>query len=197
MEDGKGKWSESVEQELVARAKNGDKGAFDRIVYQYQDVIFRLAYRMLDNRDDALDVVQETFYRFWRSLKSFRGDSSVRLYLETIATRLCISRYRKRRLLASIEDFFGLGTRPVWDEQIDSDRIKRALAEAMNELSPRERAVFVLRMEREYSTEQTAQILGISPGTVKSLLHRANDKMRRKLKRLLPEQFGEEKDEGV
>ncbi len=194
MEHGKGNGSGNVE-ELVRRAQNGDWEAFDQIVMKYQADIFRLAYRMLDNRDDALDVVQETFYKFWRSLKSFRGDSSVRLYLETIATRLCISHYRKRRLFASIEDIFGLGSHPAWDEQIDSDRIKRALAEAMNELSPRERAAFVLRMEREYSTEQTAQILGISPGTVKSLLHRANEKMKKKLRKLLPEQFGEGENE--
>ncbi|RKZ34535.1 hypothetical protein DRQ33_01895, partial [bacterium] len=151
--------------------------------------IFQLSYRMLNNRDDALDVVQETFFRGWRSLKSFRGESSLRLWLETIATRICISRYRRKRILVGIEDFLGLGKNPDWDNDIDSDTHSKAIADALDTLTPKERAVFVLRMEKGHSTEETSEILGIAEGTVKAFLHRAKQKMQKELKKILPEEF--------
>jgi len=173
---------ENVELQLIDDARKGDTKAFDRLMEMYQEKVFRLAYRMLDNRDDALDVVQDTFYRAYRSLKKFRGDSSFLLYLEKIATNLCISRYRRRKVFMEIESLVGIGNFTNRDDDIDADANRKMLAEAMNSLSPRERAAFVLRMEQNFSTAETAGIMKISQGTVKTLLHRALQKMRRALK---------------
>jgi len=175
-----------LEQELIARAKSGNSNAFDELIKMHQEKVFRLAYRMLDNRDDALDVVQETFSRAYRSLKSFRGESSFKSWVTRIATNLCISRYRRKRIFIDIEEMLGLGKTPHWDMEIDADVHRKALSKAMTTLTSRERAVFVLRMEEELTIEQTAQMLKIAGGTVKALLHRANEKMKKELRKLLP-----------
>lgn len=174
-----------MERKLIKQAKAGDKDAFDKLMIRHQQTIFRLAYRMLDNRDDALDIVQETFYRAYRSLKKFRGDASFRLWLEKIATNLCISRYRRRKLFSEIEKAFGLGKSPQWDDEIDTDVNRKMLAIALSTLTTRERVAFILRLEQKLSTKQTAEIMGISEGTVKTLLHRANQKMKKALKHKL------------
>ena len=179
-----------MESEIIQKAKNGDMEAFEMLMAAHQTQIFQLAYRMLDNRDDALDVVQETFYRVWRSLKNFRGDSSFRLWAETIATRICISKYRKRKLLVEIEDIIGIGSEQKWDDEIDSDKHKKIIANAMKELTPRERMAFVLRMQEKNSTSEVAKIMKVSEGTVKTLLHRAKQKMKKFLMRKFPDEFG-------
>ena len=81
-----------------------------------------------------------------------------------------------------IESLVGIGNFTNSDDDIDADANRKMLAEAMNSLSPRERAAFVLRMEQNFSTAETAGIMKISQGTVKTLLHRALQKMRRALK---------------
>ncbi len=189
METMKEQGSKNVEQELIKKARDGSRDAFDQLMLENQKAVFRLAYRMLDNRDDALDTVQETFYRAYRSLKKFRGESSLRLWLETIATRICISRYRKRKIFVGVEELFGFGSHPKWDAEIDANAHRKAITEAMRTLSPKERMTFVLRMEEEYSTGETAEIMGIAEGTVKALLHRANVKMRKFLIKALPDEF--------
>ena len=183
-------WRPDLESEIIQKAKNGDTEAFEMLMAAHQTQIFQLAYRMLDNRDDALDVVQETFYRVWRSLKNFRGDSSFRLWAETIATRICISKYRKRKLLVEIEDIIGIGSEQKWDDEIDSDKHKKIIANAMKELTPRERIAFVLRMQEKNSTSEVAKIMKVSEGTVKTLLHRAKQKMKKFLMRKFPDEFG-------
>ncbi|MCD6595307.1 RNA polymerase sigma factor [bacterium] len=184
-----------MESEIIQKAQDGDTEAFENLMTAHQTQIFQLAYRMLDNRDDALDVVQEAFYRAWRSLKKFRGESSFRLWVETIATRLCISKYRKKRVFIGIEEIIGLGSKPNWDDEIDADKYRKAIASALKRLTARERMAFVLRMEEKYSTEEVAKVMNISKGTVKTLLHRAKEKMKKFLRTNLLDEFGSIKNE--
>ncbi len=174
--------SKNVELELIEAAKKGNSEAFDKLMEIHQNEIFKLAYNMLDNRDDALDVVQDTFYRAYRSLKKFRGDSGFRLYLEKIATNLCISRYRRKKVFTEIENIIGLGSSPKWDDDIDADTHKKMISKAMNTLTPRERAAFVLRFEQKLSVADSAKVMKITGGTVKTLTHRATEKMRKALR---------------
>ncbi len=182
VEDVRAKGSGDVDFELVERARRGDREAFDELVLRHQEVVFRIAYGMLGNREDALDVVQETFFRAYRSLKRFRGESSFRFWVERIATRLCVSRYRRRRVFVELGAIFGLGKSFAFDERIDAQRGVEALGDALGELSPKERAAFTLRMEG-HSIAQISDVLGVAQGTVKSLLHRAVQKLRKALMR--------------
>jgi len=195
MEAKKENWRHDLESEIIQKAQDGDTEAFENLMTAHQTQIFQLAYRMLDNRDDALDVVQEAFYRAWRSLKKFRGESSFRLWVETIATRLCISKYRKKRVFIGIEEIIGLGSKPNWDDEIDADKYRKAIASALKRLTARERMAFVLRMEEKYSTEEVAKVMNISKGTVKTLLHRAKEKMKKFLRTNLLDEFGSIKNE--
>ncbi len=177
-----------LEKELIEQAKSGNNEAFDRLMQLSQKRVFGLAYRMLDDIEDAKDVVQETFFKAYLSLKSFRGESSFAGWVMKIATNLCISRYRKKQMMVKIEEALGIGHSHSREDEIDADVYSKALSNALKTLTPRERAVFVLRIQEENSVAQTAKVMGIAEGTVKALLHRANGKMRKALKKELPDE---------
>ncbi len=134
---------------------------------------------MLGNCPEADDVGQETFIRFYKSLKDFRGDSSVGTYLTRIAINLSLNeiKRRKRRKL-----FFPQSTDSVENiidetETEDVD-LKKIVNRAIQQLEPMFRAVLVLRLVDGYSTKETADILKIPEGTVLSRLARAQKKIK-------------------
>jgi len=94
-----------------------------------------------------------------------------------------------------IEEIIGLGSKPNWDDEIDADKYRKAIASALKRLTARERMAFVLRMEEKYSTEEVAKVMNISKGTVKTLLHRAKEKMKKFLRTNLLDEFGSIKNE--
>lgn len=138
---------------------------------------------MLGPGGDADDVGQETFIRLHRALDEFRGDSSLRTYLTRIATNLSLNalRGRKRRWSRFVSrDDGDAGAREADDagagdlrEDVEALERREAVQEAVRGLSPKHRAVVVLRMMEGYSTRETAEILGIAEGSVMSRLHRA------------------------
>ena len=85
------------DHELVSRARQGDKQAFDTLVGLHQDRVFALAYRMLGSAEDAADIQQEAFVKAWRSLGKFRGDASFGTWVHRIAVNLCLARKRRKQ----------------------------------------------------------------------------------------------------
>ncbi len=164
---------------LVDEARNGNNGAFDELMAQNMDVVFQIATRMLDDREEAKDIVQEAFLSAYRNIKNFRGDSSFRTWITTIATRIVIGRYRRKRVFVQLENVFTLGRSDDHDTPLDGHTIRTDIARGLEKLSAKEKMVFVLRLEQQLSTAQTAKILDVTEGTVKTLLHRANAKMRK------------------
>jgi RNA polymerase sigma-70 factor (ECF subfamily) len=170
-----------IDEDLIRDAREGDNRAFKELVRRYEHVVAATVIGMLGNCSEAEDVGQETFIRFYRALKNFRGESSVKTYLTRIAMNLSlneIKRRKRRRLLFSqkpVEEFHDIAdpkTRP--EEGADPEIIQRAVQELDDEF----RAVVVLRLIDGYSTAETAAILGIPLGTVLSRLSRAQKKLR-------------------
>lgn len=183
------------ESALVLRAKNGDDEAFAELLNRYERKILRLAKNITNNDEDAEDVLQESFLKAYSHLADFKGDSRFYTWIVRIAVNESLMKLRKRKSdkTVSLDEQVDTGeemvTREVavWDDTPESrysqDEMKKILDESVESLSPIFRSVFVLRDIEELSTEETAEVLGISIPAVKSRLLRARLQLREKLTR--------------
>jgi RNA polymerase sigma-70 factor (ECF subfamily) len=173
-----------TDAELVVRALRRDDGAFRILVERYESTVASTVIGMLGPSDEADDVGQETFIRFHRSLKKYRGEASLKTYLTRIAINLSLNALKRRRTL--IERFVSRDQtdaplpEPALNgvTAVDSRETEEAVRHAIGQLSPKHRAVIVLRMIDGYSTKETADILGIPAGTVLSRLARAMEALK-------------------
>jgi len=182
---------------LVAAAKRGDATAFSELVERHERKIFRLAQNITRNREDAEDVLQDSFVQAFTHLDAFQGEARFSTWLTRIAINQALMKLRKRRtnlfsLDQSIETEDGSLPREIVDwgptpeQRYSQVELRRILAEAMGRLSPSLRIVFQLRDIEEFSTEETAQLLGISISAVKARALRARLGLREELNRFFP-----------
>ena len=180
------------EFKLVSAAKAGDVHAFEELVTRYERKIFRLGMNITQNREDAEDVMQEAFLKSYTNLDRFQGNSRFYTWLVRIAVNEALMKLRKRRPnQVSLDEPLTKGDDPVFREIEDwgpspekkfaQTELNTILNGVISELDPIFRVAFVLRDVEEVSTEETAQILGISEAAVKSRLLRARLKLRQKL----------------
>jgi RNA polymerase sigma-70 factor (ECF subfamily) len=178
-----------TDEELVIAAREGDDDAFKELVVRFEPIVARTVIGMLGDCDEADDVGQETFIRFYKALPRFRGESSVRTYLTRIAMNLSLNelKRRKRRRLRftpkPVEEYHDLADEK---QERGGDVDKERIWMAIGELEQKFRSVVVLRLIDGYSTEETARILGIPLGTALSRLSRGQ----KKLKELLGPHIG-------
>jgi RNA polymerase sigma-70 factor (ECF subfamily) len=185
------------EQALVAGLRARDEHAYEVLVREHGGRLLATARRMLGNEEDARDVLQEGFLTAFRSISSFAGQSLLSTWLHRIVVNTALMKLRSRRCRpeGSIEDLL-----PVFHEDghhVDppcrwSDRAEQELQrgenrqlvrEAVDALPRRYREVVVLRDLEHLSTEEAAQLLGVTPNAVKIRLHRARQALRTLLDR--------------
>ena len=182
------------ERALVVTAKAGDVSAFESLVGMYERKIFRLAMNITQNREDAEDVMQNAFLKAYEHLGNFQGDSRFYTWLVRIAVNEGLMRLRKRRpnqvsLDEQIEGDENLMPREIQDwgpspeQRFAQTELQEILRAVIGELHEDFRTVFLLRDVEDLSTEETAQLLGLSVPAVKSRLLRARLKLRHKLNR--------------
>ncbi len=180
---------------LIAECLKGDTAAFGALVRRYQDRLYNTVYRMVDNAEDAYDVVQEAFFNAYQSLESFKGDSLFFTWLYRIAVNTAISLKRKQRVVLSIDAGRNgeQGIEPLDPSEmsrpghaLEQAEQERRVQQALSRLSPEHRAVLVMKDMEGQKYETMAEILQVPIGTIRSRLHRA----RLELRELL------EKDEG-
>jgi RNA polymerase sigma-70 factor (ECF subfamily) len=181
---------------LVAQAKDGDTRAFGDLVRRYEGKIFRLANHITQNREDAEDVLQETFMKAYEHLEQFKGDSKFYTWIVRIAVNQALMKLRRRKTdkSVSLDEQIDTGEDTVvreiaaWGEdpeqQFSREELGEILDGAIESLEPPYRSVFVLRDVDDLSTEETAEALGLSVPAVKSRLLRARLQLREKLTRL-------------
>jgi RNA polymerase sigma-70 factor (ECF subfamily) len=180
------------DRQLVERAKHGEREAFASLVRRHQDRAFNLAYQMVRNREDALDVAQEAFTRAYTSLPTFKGDATFSTWLHRIVVNLAIDSLRRRRRggEATYDDARGLPEEPEADLPAGEDPVtvleakqtRALLARGIEQLPPAQRAVVILREIEGMSYEEIAQAVGCNPGTVMSRLFYARRKLQQILK---------------
>jgi len=184
------------DRELIERFIKGDKKAFDEIVERYKDMVFRVVYRMLGDRTEALDVSQEVFLKLYGSLKDFRFESRFSTYLYRMSINFAKNRLKtmatRRKRHVSLETPVNSESatdhrehiadeRPDPREAAASHELRDIVWEAIGQLSEEHREILILREFESMSYDAIAQVLLLDPGTVKSRLSRA----RRALKEIL------------
>ena len=170
------------DRELVTRAAGGDESAFRAIVERHEQALARTITAMLGPGDDADDVGQETFVRFFGALPRFRGDAQLGTYLTRIAVNLCCDTLERRRRRARWLTMGGSDDEPAIaapdeTEALELAERKEAVRRAVASLDAKHQAIVVLRILEERSTREVAEILGIPEGTVMSRLKRALEKL--------------------
>jgi RNA polymerase sigma-70 factor (ECF subfamily) len=187
--------AEADEALLVAQSREGDGRAFGELVRRYEGKIFRLAQHVTQNREDAEDVLQETFLKAYEHLDQFQGAAKFYTWIVRIAVNQALMKLRRRRTdrSVSLDEAIDTGEDTIvrevaaWDENPEQRFSRAELGEildtAIQGLEPPYRSVFVLRDIDELSTEETADALGLSIPAVKSRLLRARLQLREKLTR--------------
>lgn len=173
---------------LVMRCQRGEKAAFGILVHKYQDLVYRLIYRLLGRRSDIEDIAQEVFIRAYKGIRKFRGEAEFSTWL----TRICINYCRKRRRKAkrdsiSLEQLMSQGydftdSSALPDRILERKECRELVRRAVDNLPQKYRIVIILRYFEAYSCEQIAEILSCPVGTVYSRLFRAHEKLRKQLK---------------
>jgi RNA polymerase sigma-70 factor (ECF subfamily) len=180
---------------LVTQAREGDDKAFAELVRRYEGKIFRLAQHVTQNREDAEDVLQETFMKAYEHLDQFKGDSKFYTWIVRIAVNQALMKLRRRKTdkSVSLDETIDTGEDTLvreiaaWDEdpeqRFSREELGAILDSSIQSLEPPYRSVFVLRDIDELSTEETAEALNLSVPAVKSRLLRARLQLREKLTR--------------
>jgi len=168
---------------LLEKIKSGDREAFVTIARLYQRKVFVLAYSFFRNKEDALDIVQETFLRVYQKIEMFKEGRNFQNWLLQITKNLCIDFYRKRqskeRHLNEGADISELNIRdPKASETHESSDINSILSSCIDRLSEKQRMVFVLKQYNQLEYGEIAQILNVATGTVKSLHFKATQNLR-------------------
>ena len=184
---------EQTEAALVAKARAGEADAFRALVERHGQRLFRLAYRMTGNQQDAEDVVQDSFLRAFRRLDQFDGRASFGTWLYRIAANCSsdllssrVARFEQGSIDGQIGDaVLAIPSRgPSPERSAASSQIRDRVADAMNELSPAERTAFVLRHFEGMQTEEIGRVLGSCSNAAKHSVFRAVQKLRKALEPL-------------
>ena len=185
----------SEELQLVQAAKRGDITAFEQLVKRYDRNVFRIAQHITQNREDAEDVVQDAFLKAYQNLAQFQGNSKFYTWLVRIAVNEALMKLRKRKsdktvsMDEDVETEDGSVPREIADwspnpEQLfKQSELNEILTKTIQGLPAGFRTVFVLRDVEGLSTEETADMLGLSIPAVKSRLLRARLQLRDRLTR--------------
>lgn len=179
--------------ELVALARAGRHQAFRHIMQRSNQRLFRVARAVLNDDMESEDALQEAYVRAFDRLDSFRGDSKLGTWLTRIVLNECYQRLRKRRPTVAIDKLdYGPDSAQVLNfpgnygmenpaNTAGRSQVRQLIESAIEALPEPFRVVFVMRSVEEYSTQETADMLGIPPDTVKTRLHRARRQLRHAL----------------
>ena len=186
------------ELEQIRRVRAGEVDAFEYFVRAYQRKLYRLVLSLVRDGAEADNVTQESFVKAFRALPDFKGESSFETWITRIAINAVRDRARRKKPVVSFSDLAAAedegssdvpraieptdGTSPERDSL--SREIRRRIGEALAALTPRQRAVFVMKHYEERTIAEIGAATGLDEGTVKSHLFRAARKLRQRLEDL-------------
>jgi RNA polymerase sigma-70 factor (ECF subfamily) len=175
-----------TEDQLIREARAGDGDAWEALTRQHQEPVFRLAYLLLGDPDDAQDVTQDAFVRAYYQLSRFRDGLPLRPWLMRIASRLAHNRHRSARRY--VQALGRLAQEPQDDPRESPSRSEAdELWRAVRRLRPAFQEVIYMRYFLELSEDEAAAALDVPAGTVKSRLHRALQELRKVIAREHPD----------
>jgi RNA polymerase sigma-70 factor (ECF subfamily) len=182
-----------VDTRLAKLARNGDRGAFAELVDLYKDKIYHLAYRMLNNKHEAEDAVQETFLRVYTNLHRYDEQQKFSTWIFRIGTNHCIDRLRKRKHSAySLDaempdgegnDYYSMlpGNEDTPEKQIILSETQLQIRKAIDALPEKYKSVVILRYLQDMSLQEISDVLDMPVTTVKTRVHRGREYLRKRL----------------
>jgi RNA polymerase sigma-70 factor (ECF subfamily) len=171
---------------LVRQAQRGNPEAFAELVTRHQRYVYNLAYRLLQDTDEAEDLAQEAFLRAWRGLDNFRGEARFTTWLYRIVTNLCYNRLhslRRQLVDADVDDVDSLAS-PLDQEPpavVEAAERRAFLHRHIADLPAKYQVVITLFYLQEFSYQEIAQVLDLPLGTVKTHLFRARERLKRQI----------------
>jgi len=172
------------EHHLVSRLKAGERDAFAELVGCYQKKIFIFAYGFFPNREDALEIVQETFMRIFAKIDGYQPQQSFAGWVYRLTHNICIDYYRKFAKKNALENNVAdvpekqLAVTDDCHRLLESRQMSAAIDRAVENLSLKQKTVFALKYRQGMTLQQAAEVMDVSLGTVKTLHHRALRRIR-------------------
>jgi RNA polymerase sigma factor (sigma-70 family) len=165
----------NIHASLIEECRRGSSKAQFRLYNQYSKAMYNLAYRMMNNREDAEDLLQEAFLDCFRNIKSFRFESTFGAWLKSILVNKCINQLRKKKAELVLQE-----TVPVEIVEEEQETIYNTdkIFKGIEQLPDGYRIILTLYLLEGYDHTEIAQILGISESTSKSQYSRAKEKLR-------------------
>jgi len=172
------------EKDIIEKCKLGDNNAFEILIKNYDKKVYNMIYRIMGNKEDALDLTQEVFIKVYKGISTFRGDSSFSTWLYRLATNTCFDENRKKKnkkthsLDKPIETEYGEFKRDLRDDTYNPDEmlikkeIQNLVQKAISMLPEEQRVMIVLRDIQGFTYKEISEILQCSMGTVKSRISR-------------------------
>lgn len=172
----------SLSFEIIERARNGDMNAFEELVKDNQSYVYNIIYRMIGNKEDAMDLLQDTFLKAFVYLKDFRGDSSIKTWLYKIAYRTTLDYIKRNKFRETvyIENIKTMGT----EDMIGNKFTKEILLSEIHKLPFKYRSILVLRDFEGMDYREISKVTNLSLGTVKSRLFRARKILKERLQKI-------------
>ena len=165
--------------DLVDRYLAGDMTAFDELMIRYERQIYRVCYRFVENREDAMDLAQEVFIKAFEHLGSFRRESSLKTWLYRIAMNHCINHVKKHsQEFVEVTEYTG-SIRPSVQAHMEHQEQREQFRRMIKHLPPKQRAILELRINEQLSYEEIARISGRTVSTIKASVFFAMEKLRK------------------
>ena len=174
--------TQDPDSEIVERYFAGDTTAFDELMIRYERQIYRVCYRFVENRDDAMDLAQDVFVKAFEHLPTFRRESSLKTWLYRIAINHCLNHVKKHsQEFVEVTEYtakVSASAQARLEEQERRDHFRRLI----KRLPPKQKAILELRINEHLSYEEIARISGRSVSTIKASVFFALEKLRKLVK---------------
>ena len=164
---------------LIEECRKGNSKAQFRLYKQYSKAMYNLAYRMLNNREDAEDILQETFIECFRNIEYFRFESTFGAWLKKILINKCLNQLKKKKIDLTLSDNLPVN---IYEEEDEETYDTGKIFKGIETLPDGYRIILTLYLLEGYDHSEISQILGISESTSKSQYSRAKGKLRNILK---------------
>jgi RNA polymerase sigma-70 factor (ECF subfamily) len=175
---------QAVELTLIKKSAAGDHQAFRQLVETYQNLAYSIAFRLTQDENESEDIVQDAFVRLWKNLPKYKVEFRFKTWLSSIVTNLCLDYLksgRKKKLMseASVRE----NEQPIVEDTLERDELRSIVFRLSEQLTEKQRAVFVLRDLEQLTPEEVCQALQMSAGNMKSNLYYARLKIKEGLQK--------------
>lgn len=175
---------QAVELNLIKKSAEGDHQAFRQLVEAHQNLAYSIAFRFIQDEDESEDIVQDAFVKIWKNLSKYNEEFRFKTWLSRIVTNLCLDYLKSSRAKKILNEKNIKRNEPsISEDQLEHDELKSIVFYLADQLTEKQKAVFLLRDLEQLAPEEVCQALQMSAGNMKSNLYYARLKVREGLQK--------------